>query len=294
MTDTDWNPADHSHFPQDWLDKQVGGSVFRSVTFKVERIANQCAYRAPAEVDASIKDDGLKLSIVWPFSLPEPTGDSGDWPGTSKAVEDFAHDFKAYLAEERIGWELAKFLHSEFCRFLLKQAKAYRYAPDRLKDDVLERLEGFCNELTGHRFAGRREPHIPAAEFSRLKQEAESILGVVSEMQLRIAEWKKAHEDWDAKTVKDKLREEYDRERYPWMKYFGLCLRKLRPKANWKGAQLSIANPASWSAVDLARLVMKETLYHEYGVQYPASEIMKLVKAERGHRRFRAIKSPPI
>jgi hypothetical protein len=285
MANTASDQDDYSHLPKDWMDKQVGRSVYQSVTLKIERISSQCVYRAPAEVVGSFEDENVKLSVVWPFSLPLATGQSGDWPATKGEVERFAHAFKAYLAEEHIGWELAKFLHVELCRFLLKQAKSYRYAPDRLKkDDVLERLERFCNELTGHRFAGRREPHTPAAEFSRLKQEAESILRVVSEMQLRIAEWKKAHGVWDAKTVKDKLREEYDRERYPWMKYFGLCLQKLPRKANWKGTQLSIADPASWSAVDLARLVMKETLYHETGVRYPASEIRKLVKAERGRR----------
>lgn len=138
--------------------------------------------------------------------------------------------------------------------------------------------------LSGQRFAGRREPRIPATEFSHLKQEAESVLRVVSEMHLRITDWKKAQGVWDDKTVKATLREEYDQERYPWMKYFGLCLSKLRPKANWKGTQLSLADPASWSAVDLARLIMKERIYHELGVQYPANEIRKHMKYERGPR----------
>jgi len=190
----------------------------------------------------------------------------------------------AYLEDEHVGREMAKFLHAELCRFLLKQTKAYRYTPDRLKDDVLERLERFCGTFSGQRFAGRREPHIPPSQFAQLKQQADAIFAWAREIHTKTGEWKKANGTLDEKMVINKLRDEYDRKRYPWMKYLGLCLRKLPRKRNWKGGQFSIANPSSWSAVDLARVVMKETLYHENGVQYPASEIMKLVKAERGRR----------
>jgi hypothetical protein len=153
-----------------------------------------------------------------------------------------------------------------------------------LKNDALKRLEEFYQALVRNRFAGRREPHIPASQFDHLKQEAEAIFAWAREIHAKVKEWKKANGTLDERMVIDKLRDENDRELYPWMKYFGLCVRKLPRKRNWKGGHFSIANPANWSPVDLARVVMKDMLYHETGVQYPAGEIRKLVKAERGRR----------
>jgi len=125
MANTEPDEDDYSHLPKDWMDKQVGQSVYNSVTLLLERISILCVYRAPAKIDGTFDDENMKLSVVWPFLLPTATGELGDWPATERDIERFEHEFIAYLAEGHLGWEFATLLYRELCKFLLKKAKAY-------------------------------------------------------------------------------------------------------------------------------------------------------------------------
>jgi hypothetical protein len=168
------------------------------------------------------------------------------------------------------------------CRALLRHLENYRFSGGRLKrGKELQDPDRLARVLAGQYLAGRRSPHIPETEKVDVRLFASNVRQVLCEMRKKISDWQRAAQGRGVKlrdeTVRRRLREEYDIDAYPWMRYFSYYIRKLAVNARWKSPAISELD--SWSINDLVRVVVRETLYQRSGIYYPESELIRVLKA---------------
>jgi hypothetical protein len=158
-----------------------------------------------------LQEDELTLSVRLPFLSPLPSGDSGDRLATQEEVDQIRAGFADFLKERQlVGRRLAGFFYSEFYDFLLGYSRIYRF-----NDDIRKLIK----RPGERRLAGRPSLPIPKSRKVPVRQQLQTIYAAVLEMQKKITEWKRQKPLITRDVIQDRLKGEYDRERYPWSRF---------------------------------------------------------------------------
>ncbi len=253
------------------LDKQIA----HSVELRVRAIAAALSDEKPAEITSvGLSASNLNIRIRWPFFSPPPSGDSGDWLGTSKEIKRLRGSFQDHLLEQNLGRKLSNLLYAELVDFLLRYVKAHRFG-----DDVVQHVRG----LGQRRLAGRPGQHkIQEHQAAHIRREGITIRTTLHEIKQEINAWKKKEPRLKDEAIETQLLEKYDRDRYAFIRYFTICFRKLPARrlcSNGLHRNRRLSDPRSWSTSDLAALITQEKTYREDGIRYGLGEVKKLVTA---------------
>ncbi len=273
------------------LEQQIGRSFLRGVRPEMEALVRWCIIDKPAQIrSAHFRKSIVRLEMDWPFLLPEATGDSGDWVGTSRAVRHFREEFRLYLLEQQAGAKFANLLQAEFLNFLPRYFGAARFESlvvgEPSTATVRDHLKELANEAKERRLAGPHKTIIPKTRLARIRHEGRAIMKTVLAMQK--TDWRSTAggRDRSEDALFQRVETKYDSDRYPWMRYFRRCFRQLEPRKIWKRAQRrpSLADPRSWSAEDLVVRILNKKYLLEFGANYPLSVIRQIVKSAREDR----------
>ena len=287
-----------------WSRNLLAENVARTVEAQIRVILNECTINAPAKIEqVSFQDRHLQLSIRWPFRLPTQTGNSGDWFPTRQAVNSFRKGFKEYLLEQHAGARISNVLHADFVRFLLRFLRVYRFTDsvklqdmrkkgvkrESLEEKIIAHLGGFGER----RLAGKPRVRLSKAHKAQVTREVRQVHNTLIEIQEKIRGWKKRSKRIKESTIEARLRQEYDRERYPWISIFFRTKNVLPPSEFYlNSADGSLSNedddlppptlckPDNWSATDLAVLVAPQTTYRRTGNRYPLHQIKNLLTSD--------------
>lgn len=300
MTEVDRKEEEHSGVGRNWLAENIA----RTVELQIRDLLDECTIDAPAKIKkVSFQDRHLQLSIRWPFRLPTPTGGSGDRFHTRKTVNDFRDDFKSYLLEQHAGARISNVLHADFVRFLLRFLRVYRFT-DSVKiqdmrkkgvkrESLEEKIITHLGRFGERRLAGKPRVRLSKAHKAQVTREVRQVYSTLIEIQEKIRGWKKRNKRIKESTIEARLRQEYDRERYPWISIFFRTRNVLPPSefySNSADGSLSnedddlppptLCEPDNWSATDLAVLIAQQMTYRRTGNRYPRHQIKNLLTSD--------------
>ncbi len=262
--------------------QRVAESVLLGVKPEIESLIHLCSVHEPAEIrGVRFRPHEVIIDLRWPFDSPLPTHDPDDRLGTCRDVDRFRRELRAYFLEQRAGKQLANILHGQFVDFLFRFLRLTRFA--RLPGEtgtVQDALASIARQIKAGRLAGPREI-IPPAMILKLTQESLPILRATLEIQKNLRSWQLEKPQPSEAALKERIFEQFDRGTYPWMRHFTRAFRLLEVKKTRKADRPhpSLSYPNQWSAVALARLIVKEKLKRDTGIDCPVATIAQIVKS---------------
>ncbi len=277
MNDAQADDQDASGLPPYWPDEQIARRL--KMTLKV--LADNCLPDEPVSIEKVIfRPYAVLLSIRWPFIMPTPANDSGEWFDTAGTVKRFRKELRAYLMENHAGRPLSNVLYEDFVEYLKRFIGVHRHG-----GRVVKRI----GTVSERRLAGRPEGlKIPGKLRSEMRKDGTEVYNVVRAMRQKIRTWSLKAED--TKVIR-RLGEHFNRDEYPWMRDFREAVKRLPRQRRFRvpcGVEKEqpnesetpmLARPDSWSAIDLARQIIQEMYYRQTGTRYPLSAIAEHVKA---------------
>lgn len=282
---------------EDWMDSPsiteksllaaCGRSVYSHLRNELENLDVECSIYAPAAIKkVSFSNNRASMLVEIPFTLPRPTGGPADWISSSKAVQDFKNEFQRYLREQRIARQLSNLFYQEFGEFLLRYLRVHRLGHLPSGKDlvdaggkpltVIDSLRTILRQAKERRLSGPRRLRAPkgsAAEKDKL------ILVWLEGLKVEISDRMKSDPFQDDASLREWLRDRYEADEYPWMKYLRWAIGDLGPKGGKKGpVETSLRNPRSWSTRELAGRILWKKWLADYGEQYPSRAIAEFLK----------------
>lgn len=261
--------------------QRVANSVLLGAQPEIENIVHLCAVAKPVVIRGiRFAPDEIIIDLRWPFDSPLPTHDTDDVLGTRGDVERFRRELRAYFLEQRAGKQLANILHGQFVDFLVRFLGLTPFAKFPSKEGtVQDGLASIARRMKAGRLAGPRKMILPDATISKLRRESPAIVRATLEIQKRLTSLVREDPQLSEAALKDRISEDFDREKYPWMRYFTRAFRLLEVKETRKATRRrpNLSHPREWSAVALAQLIVKEKLQRDTGIEYPLATIAKIV-----------------
>ena len=265
------------------VDKQtVDGHIAHSLGKHLQMLTDDFWSHAPARIEKiNLRKDELTFSVRLPFLSPPAFGDSGDRLATQDEVDKIRIGFTEFLREGQLTRKrLASFFYHEFYDFLLGHSKTYRF-----NDDIRKRI-GRPGEK---RLAGRSALPIPKSRKEAVEEQVQMIRTVVLQIQKDVIAWKRKEPRIAKDAILDRLKLEYDRERFPWSRYAFRSVNTLPGKRTYLRkpghskkldplTRPSIAEPERWSVDDIAAKWTQDWFYAEHGNRYDLREIRQLLR----------------
>jgi len=260
------------------IDQQVA----RWLGANLQMLADNFWYDLPAEIaKISLQGDELALCIGLPFRKPFPSDEEGGWLSSQEDVDRIRIGFVNYLSEQPlVRRRLANLFYSEFHTFLIAHCKRFRFG---------EAIRAKIERSGARRLAGRPNLPIPKRATEDVRRQVGAIYSVVLQIQDKIKSWKKRTHSISENRILERLKAEYDSDKYPWSQYAFQNTKTLPAKRAYaadKGetpkddrlTRASIAEPERWSARDVAAQWTQIWFYRENGEQYDLREIRKLLR----------------
>jgi hypothetical protein len=215
--------------------------------------------------------DRLQIFVDLNFVLPLPSGREGDWLATPEDVRAFRLGFRDYLRTESKTPKLSNLLYAEYLAFIRSYMRIYRFGKN-----VVRRLP----KTAERRLAGRPRYSVSRVDEQFLRNEIDDIKSKLLEMKKLISVWNAKSSLSKEDAVKTKIRKHFPREQFLWMKFFFSSFKKLPAKRrNTLGDHLDrqLSKPASWSAMELALLLVQEVYYRRKGIELSILMLRKLL-----------------
>ena len=260
----------------------IDGRVAQWLGADLQMLADNFWYDLPAEIaKISLQGDELALCIGLPFRKPFPSDEEGGWLSNQEDVDRIRIGFVNYLSERPlVRRRLANFFYSEFHTFLIAHTKRFRFG---------EAIRAKIERSGARRLAGRPNIPIPKRATEDVRRQVGAIYSVVLEIQYKIKSWKKRTHNISENRILERLKAEYDSDKYPWSRYAFQNARTLPAKRAYaaykdgtlKDHQLTrpgVSEPERWSARDVAAQWTQIWFYRENGEQYDLREIRKLLR----------------
>ena len=213
----------------------------------------------------------IEVTVDMDFGPFVPSGQDGDWLATAADVKAFRDGFKEYLRTESKTLKLSNLFYLEYLAFIRAHMGIYRFGKN-----VVRQLP----KTAERRLAGRPKHSLSRSDIQILKNEIEVIKSTLLEMKKSVRQWNSERLPSKEHVIKERIRDQYPRERYLWMKFFFGCFKKLpRSRRNPLGGRFNkrLSKTASWSAVDLALLIVKESYYRRMGIELPIQTLRTLI-----------------
>lgn len=254
----------------------VNASVARSLQRNLRLLNDEFWAELPASFETiKLRNDGLAVSLRLPFLRPSPSGESGEWLSTQKAVDTIRNEFAAYLREKQsVAKRLATFFYTEFHDFLLGYTRGHRFNPEIVK---------MIKRPGERRMAGR--PHIPIPErrVRGVRRQVRTVFSAVLEMQSKIKTWKRTSPSITEGKIRDRLELEFDCTRYPWTRYAFRDTKTL-PVKPYHETRVGFDQPNKWSCPDVAVKWTQDWFYYETGHRYDLRHLKRLLVKSRARR----------
>jgi hypothetical protein len=243
------------------------------IAISLERQMKQLSeYLGEARIgNVRLLPDRLELSIDLDFYKPLPSGQEGDWLATSEDVKAFRSGFKKYLRTESKTSKLSNLFFAEYLAFIRSYMKIYGFGKN-----VVRQLP----KTAERRLAGRPRYTPSRPEKKSLRNEIGDIRSKIREMRKLINRQNAKFSPSEDDVTKAEIREHYPRERFLWMKFFFGSFKKLpelRPDSMGRHHNKKLSKPASWSATDLALLIVQEQHYRTKGIELPILTLRELI-----------------
>jgi hypothetical protein len=229
------------------LDQQIARSLATSSRQLTDIPFN---FRGIEVLNASIKRDRLVLTVQTLLSLPEPSGNSGEYLGTWKQLEEFCRGFEEHLRRNMSAKSrrtLSNILHSEFDAFVRTIIRVKN-------QDVMS----YIPKTTERRGAGHPRMDLHRETVASLEARSAAIKPALREIRKEIARWKAANSRFEDDTqCKDRIRNAYS-DRFDWIPIFLEI--KWGDKCTFRKAErvVRISDLSSWSAANRADLIALE------------------------------------
>lgn len=212
----------------------------------------------------------VEVTIDLDFGPPVPSGLDGDWLATAEDVKAFRLGFKEYLRTESKTLKLSNLFFAEYVAFIRAYMRIYRFGKN-----VVRQLP----KTAERRLAGRPRHAVSRSDKQFLRNEIESIKSHVLEMKKLIDRWNSKSSPLNEGVVKAKIREQYPRDLFVWMKFFFGSFKKL--PAKYRGSlgryhYKKLSNPASWSAADITLLIVQQEYYRKNGIELSITTLREL------------------
>jgi hypothetical protein len=260
----------------------IDSCVSRWLGADLQMLADNFWYNLPAKfTKISIQDDELAICIQLPFRKPSSSPGEGDWLASQEDIERIRIGFVNFLREQPLcRRRLANFFYSEFHTFLKAHTKRFRFS-----DAIVASIE----RSGARRLGGRPKIPIPDRAKQAARTQVRAIFGLLPEIQGKIKSWMKKASSTSNDQILERLKDEFDRERYPWIRYVFQGVKTLpakrayvsyrteTPKA-YRSARAGLGEPERWSAADVAAEWTQLWFYREYGERYDLREIKKLLR----------------
>jgi hypothetical protein len=268
-------------------EQRIAKSVLLGAELEIGDIIYLCSVAKPVTIrKVTFRPTEVIIDLRWPFDSPVPAQNPDDRLATRRDVGRFKRELRAYFLEQRAGKQLANVFHGQFVDFLPRFLMLTRFARLRRESGtVQDALDSIARQHKAGRLSGPREI-IPPAIIPKLRRESLPILRATLEIQRLLTSWVLEKPQPSEAALKERIFENFDRDKYPWMRHFTRAFRLLEVKETRKvdGLHPSLSYPRQWSAVALARLIVKEKLKRDTGIDCPAATIAKIVKSPtRGH-----------
>lgn len=280
------------------FDARIGRSVWQGLGPLIELLSETCMIREPAEIlHVSFSRNSAQISIRWPFKPPR-ISDYQEWFTSDRVVRDFLSEFRLYMLEQHNGRKLANLFSNDFFGFLYRYFRVHRFADfkvgrsevkraatDLEKPATLEKeFKALRNRTQSRRLAGARKLIIPARRATEIRRLGRKVIKIILEMQRDLASWVRAaetgHKEVTTAQLKAQVLRKYYTDQNEWMRLFWRCFRRLKLKRNYSGPESrpTLGRPKSWSAVDLARLIVGQWYIAEKGLRLSAADRKRLVQ----------------
>jgi hypothetical protein len=219
--------------------------------------------------------DRIEVTVDMDFGPFVPSGQNGDWLATTEEVKAFRDGFKEYLQTESKTPRLSNLFFAEYVAFIRAYMRIYRFGKN-----VVRQLP----KTAERRLAGRPRHALGRSDKQFLRKEIQNIKSNVLEMKKLIDRWNSESSQLNDAAVKARIREQYPRNLFVWMKFFFGSFKKL--PAKYRGSlgryhDKKLSNPASWSAADITFLIVQEGYYRKKGIELSILTLRELIPSTK-------------
>jgi hypothetical protein len=257
-------------------DRRLGPSrdeTDRQIAISLEKQMKQLSeYLGEARIGiVRLFSDRIEVTVDMDFGPFVPSGQDGDWLATAEDVKAFRLGFKEYLRTKSKTSKLSNLLFAEYVAFIRAYMRIYRFGKN-----VVRQLP----KTAERRLAGRPRHALSRSDKQFLRNEIENIKSHVLEMKKLIDRWNTESSPMNEDAVKAKIREQYPRNLFVWMKFFFGSFKKL--PAKYRGSlgryhYKKLSNPASWSAADITLLMVQEEYHRKKGIELSILMLRELI-----------------
>ena len=202
----------------------------------------------------------VSIKLQWPFWLPPPSDNPGDYLGTMKDLTDFRRGLRKQLSGRDAGRHLSSALYGELREFLIVFTKAHRWG---------ERVVQKLNSIGERRMAGRRSTTaIERQEGRKILRQAQMIQSTISEINKRAKSLKSR-----GPVLRRKILKDYGRDKHPWIRSLFPALRDLHGKPT-----LDNLNPQTIRK--LVKAIIQKESYRETGTLHSLGAIDQVLRRQ--------------